>query len=84
MTRFLTTLFAAIFASQSAFAQAPALRLEVFPGDRVLQAPNAAQQLAVVAHFPNGTKRDVTRLTQFNQQRPIDCRRRSQRTRAIS
>ncbi|MBI3821830.1 MAG: DUF1549 domain-containing protein, partial [Planctomycetes bacterium] len=40
-------------------------RLEVFPASRVLHAPHATQQLAVIAHFTNGVKQDVTRLTTF-------------------
>lgn len=40
-------------------------RLEIFPAERVLHAPNHTQQLAVIAHFSDGTQRDVTHLTQF-------------------
>jgi hypothetical protein len=44
----------------------PALeRLEVLPGSRVLHEPARWQQLAVVAHFADGSARDVTRLTVF-------------------
>ncbi len=39
-------------------------RIEVSPRERVL-ARSGAQQLAVIAHYSNGTTRDVTRLTQF-------------------
>ncbi|MSQ95621.1 MAG: DUF1549 domain-containing protein [Gemmataceae bacterium] len=40
-------------------------RLEIFPAERTLHAPHKTQQLAVIAHFADGTKRDVTRLTVF-------------------
>ena len=36
-------------------------RLEVFPSAPVLQNTNDTQQLIVIAHFPDGTSRDVTR-----------------------
>ncbi|HEY8506013.1 MAG TPA: DUF1549 and DUF1553 domain-containing protein, partial [Gemmataceae bacterium] len=49
----------------------PALaRVEVLPGPRVLRAPADRQQLAVVAHFADGTARDVTRLTVFSSSDP--------------
>src|SRR5262249_31134801 len=45
----------------------PALKgIEVLPGSRVLNSPAAWQQLAVVAHFADGSVRDVTRLTVFS------------------
>lgn len=45
----------------------PALtRLEITPGPRVLSAPARWQQLAVTAHFADGSRRDVTRLTVFS------------------
>jgi hypothetical protein len=40
--------------------------IEILPGPRVLQAPGRWQQLAVLAHFTDGTVRDVTRLTNFS------------------
>jgi hypothetical protein len=40
--------------------------IEVLPGSRVLNAPAAWQQLAVLAHFADGSVRDVTRLTVFS------------------
>ncbi len=40
-------------------------RVEVLPGARLLQDPVRWQQLAVQAHFADGTVRDVTRLTVF-------------------
>lgn len=45
-------------------------RLEVLPGSRVLHEPARFQQLAVRAHFSNGTVRDVTRLTNFSSSDP--------------
>ncbi|MDB5385465.1 MAG: hypothetical protein JWM11_1111 [Planctomycetaceae bacterium] len=45
----------------------PALqRLEVLPGTRVQIAPSRWQQLVVLAHFADGSVRDVTRLTAFS------------------
>jgi hypothetical protein len=41
-------------------------RLAILPGPRVLHAPARWQQLAVLAHFTDGTVRDVTRLTVFS------------------
>lgn len=41
-------------------------KIEVLPGSRVLNAPARWQQLAVLAHFVDGTVRDVTRLTVFS------------------
>jgi hypothetical protein len=40
-------------------------RLEILPGTRVLRAPANGQQLAVIAHFADGSAQDVTRLTVF-------------------
>jgi hypothetical protein len=40
--------------------------VEVLPGARVLREPARWQQLAVIAHFADGTARDVTRLTVFS------------------
>lgn len=48
-------------------ATLPALKkVEVLPGSRVTLAPARWQQLAVLAHFADGTVRDVTRLTAFS------------------
>src|SRR5262249_36191747 len=45
----------------------PALKtVEVLPGSRLLHEPVRWQQLAVQAHFADGTVRDVTRLTVFS------------------
>jgi hypothetical protein len=44
----------------------PALKkIELAPGPRVLVAPARWQQLGVLAHFADGSVRDVTRLTVF-------------------
>jgi hypothetical protein len=46
---------------------APALSaIEVVPGARVLAEPAHWQQLAVLAHFADGSVRDVTRLTVYS------------------
>ena len=48
-------------------AELPALKkIEVVPGNRVQLAPARWQQLAVLAHFADGSVRDVTRLTAFS------------------
>ena len=45
----------------------PALeKVEIVPGPRVCIAPARRQQLAVRAHFADGSVRDVTRLTVFS------------------
>jgi hypothetical protein len=45
----------------------PALtRVEVLPASRIQFAPSRWQQLAVLAHFGDGSVRDVTRLTAFS------------------
>ncbi len=45
----------------------PALtKVEVLPGNRVQMAPARWQQLVVLAHFADGSVRDVTRLTAFS------------------
>ncbi|MFN0056201.1 MAG: DUF1549 domain-containing protein [Planctomycetales bacterium] len=41
-------------------------RIEVLPHSRVQLAPARWQQLAVLAHFADGSVRDVTRLTAFS------------------
>jgi hypothetical protein len=43
--------------------------LTIFPGDRVL-ASGTGQQLAVAAHYSDGSTRDVTRLSQFESNEP--------------
>ncbi len=48
-------------------ANLPALAaIEILPGARVLHQPARWQQLAVLAHFADGSVRDVTRLTVFS------------------
>jgi hypothetical protein len=48
-------------------ANLPTLKsIAVLPGPRVLNAPAKWQQLAVLAHFSDGSVRDVTRLTVFS------------------
>src|SRR5262249_45910214 len=41
-------------------------RLEVFPPARLLETPDARQQLAVTAVFNDGSRRDVTALAKFS------------------
>lgn len=40
-------------------------RLEVFPDSAELSMPGTKQQLLVIAHYPDGTTRDVTREAKF-------------------
>lgn len=40
-------------------------RLEVFPNSAELSMPGSIQQLIVIAHYPDGTTRDVTREAKF-------------------
>ncbi len=47
-----------------------AVRLEILPGPRVLNAPAKGQQTAVVAHYADGSSRDVTPLCYFNSSSP--------------
>jgi hypothetical protein len=48
-------------------ANLPAVKkIEILPGPRVLNAPARWQQLAVLAHFTDGSVRDITRLTNFS------------------
>lgn len=47
-------------------ADLPALKkIDVLPGSRLLQAPSKWQQIAIMAHYADGSVRDVTRLTVF-------------------
>jgi hypothetical protein len=41
-------------------------KIEITPGSRVLLEPSRWQQVAVTAHFADGSSRDVTRLTVFS------------------
>ncbi|MDX1944581.1 MAG: DUF1549 and DUF1553 domain-containing protein [Pirellulaceae bacterium] len=51
-------------------ADAPVVaRIEVFPAARLLPR-DSSQQLAVIAHFSDGTAADVTRMTQFDPVQP--------------
>jgi hypothetical protein len=45
-------------------------KVEVLPGQRILNAPGRYQQLSVLAQFADGTTRDVTRLTVFTSSDP--------------
>ncbi|HEV3144169.1 MAG TPA: DUF1549 domain-containing protein, partial [Gemmataceae bacterium] len=48
-------------------ANLPSIKnIEVLPGGRVLNSPGRWQQLAVLAHYSDGSIRDVTRLTVFS------------------
>ncbi|HEY1066557.1 MAG TPA: DUF1549 domain-containing protein, partial [Pirellulales bacterium] len=48
-------------------ADAPTcVRVEVFPNQRVFKFPAVTQQLAVLAHFSDGTVRDVTPMASFS------------------
>jgi hypothetical protein len=47
-----------------------AVKLEIRPGARVLHAPATTQQVAVVAHYADGSQRDVTPLCYYNSSRP--------------
>ena len=49
----------------------PVVSLEVTPGPRVLTSPAKSQQLAVVATFADGSRRDVTRLTNLSSSEPL-------------
>lgn len=42
------------------------VKIEIYPRNRVQLAPARWQQLAVLAHFADGSTRDVTRLTAFS------------------
>lgn len=44
---------------------AEAVKIEVVPGARLLKSPSKWQQLAVLAHYADGSICDVTRLTVF-------------------
>src|ERR1051325_11422856 len=66
MRQLLLALLACIALPPAVCAQADAVaRLEIFPAARTLHGPTKTQQLAVIAAFKNGSKRDVTHLAQF-------------------
>ncbi len=45
-------------------------KVDVLPGARVLNEPSRFQQLSVLAHFSDGSSKDVTRLTVFSSSDP--------------
>jgi len=47
-------------------------RIEVRPADRVIQRHHQ-QQLAVIAHFSNGSTRDITRVAGYHANQPEMC-----------
>ena len=47
-----------------------ALKLEILPGARVLNAPAKTQQTVAVVHYADGTVRDVTPLCYYNASNP--------------
>ena len=49
---------------------ATAIKLEIFPGSRVLNAPAKMQQTYAVAHYSDGTSRDVTPICYYNSSNP--------------
>ena len=51
--------------------QAPAaVKLEILPGARVLNAPAKSQQTVAVVHYADGTVRDVTPICYYNSSNP--------------
>ncbi len=60
--------------AQGADVSLPAVecdRIEVYPKtERVLHAPNLSQQLSVLAHYSDGTTRDVTGLVTYDSSAP--------------
>ncbi len=51
-------------------AAVAAVRLEILPGARVLNAPARSQQVVVIAHLADGTSRDVTPICYYNSSSP--------------
>ncbi len=52
-------------------AKAPAaVKLEIVPGNRVLNAPAKTQQIAAIVHYADGTSRDVTPICYYNSSNP--------------
>ena len=47
-----------------------AVKLEILPGPRVLNAPATTQQVAVVARYADGSSRDVTPICYYNSSSP--------------
>ena len=51
--------------------QAPAaVKLEILPGARVLNAPATSQQTFAVVHYADGTSRDITPICYYNSSNP--------------
>jgi Protein of unknown function (DUF1553)/Protein of unknown function (DUF1549) len=48
----------------------PAVRLEILPGSRVLNAPAKTQQTVVIVHHADGSSRDVTPICYYNSSSP--------------
>ena len=51
-------------------AAAKPVRLEISPGARTLENPATTQQTAVVAHYADGSTRDVTPICYYNSSNP--------------
>jgi hypothetical protein len=47
-----------------------AVRLEIRPGSRVLNAPAKSQQAVVIVHYADGSSRDVTPICYYNSSNP--------------
>jgi hypothetical protein len=47
-----------------------AVRLEILPGSRVLNAPAKTQQVIAIAHYADGSSRDVTPICYYNSSNP--------------
>lgn len=47
-----------------------AVRLEILPGSRVLNAPAKTQQVVAVAHYADGSSRDVTPICYYDSSNP--------------
>jgi hypothetical protein len=45
-------------------------KLEVLPSDILMSKPGLSQQMLVIAHYPNGTSRDVTREAAYTSNTP--------------
>jgi hypothetical protein len=48
----------------------PAVRLEILPGARVLNAPAKSQQTVVIVHHADGSARDITPICYYNSSNP--------------
>ena len=51
-------------------AASVAVKLEILPGSRVLNAPATTQQTAVIARYADGSSRDVTPICYYNSSNP--------------